>query len=200
MNGTLLEAYERSEKGSKVRKEGFVPGVVYGTAMQGSKSVKFQSDKIQMYLKNNTGRKVQFKLGQTVHTGFIKEIQRESVSNMITHIDIQAAGLDDKIKMKLPVVFHGRTRLESSGLILDEYLSKVSVYGKEKDIPDEISFDVSDKKAGSVIKVSNLAAINGVKFLDEPNEVIAIINEPKRVDIEATEEAAPTTQPPTPEA
>lgn len=190
MNETLLEAQERNEKASSLRKNGFVPGVIYGKGLKESKSVKFDAKKMDNYLKSLSGRKVQVKLNGSTQTGFIREIQREPVSGKMTHIDIQIAGLNDNVKMKLPVVFEGRTKLEAHGLLLDVHASEVTVFGKEKDIPESIMVDVSEGKVGDVIDVASLTVGNGVKLLDEAHEVLAIITEPKRVQEDKEEAAA----------
>jgi large subunit ribosomal protein L25 len=111
----------------------------------------------------------------------------------LTHIDIQIAGLNDIIRMKLPVIYEGRNKLESSGLLLVVYVSEVIVHGIEKDIPESIIFDVSDKRAGDVINASMITLNNGVKLLDGTNEVLAVVSEPKRVETEVEDQAAPST-------
>lgn len=195
MNGTLLEAQQRNEKGSKVRRNGFVPGIIYGSGEKENKPVKFQADKLEAYLKKLSGKKVQVKLGEEIQTGFIKEMQREPATGKIIHIDIQVAGLNDIVKMKLPVIYEGRGKLESQGLVLDINISEVTLHGMEKDMPEKIIIDAGDKKAGDVITASMLELGEGLKLVDDPDEVMATVNEPQRIEIEQAEENAASDQP-----
>ncbi len=186
MSEVLLEALERDEKGNKVRKNGFVPGIIYGSGEKENKSVKFQADKLDTCLRKLSGKKVKVKLGEEIQTGFIKETQRAPITGKLMHIDIQVAGSEDMVRMKLPVIFEGREKLELKGLMLDVHASQVTLHGMEKDLPEKLTIDIGDKNAGDIITASMLKLGAGLKLVGDPDEILAIINEPQ-IEEEETE-------------
>lgn len=194
MSGTLLEAFERTERGNKTRKSGFIPGILYGSGLKESRMVKFETEKLENDLSKTSNKKIKVKLGEDVEDGFIKEVQREPVSKRVLHIDIQVAKGTDIVKVQVPVAIEGRAALESQGLILDIQSQELTIHGAEQDIPENIVVDVSNLKVGDAITVSRIKVRDGLKIVDEPTKVIASASVPKEEEVETETEDTTTNE------
>lgn len=186
MSEAVIYASERTEKVNKVRREGFVPGVINGKDI-GSQSIKFEEKEVVKLLHEHASNpRISVKVGDKVRSCVVKEIQKESLKGKIIHIDLQAIHDEDVIRVKVPVVFTGREKLGLTHEILQENISELEVMGKAADIPQSITIDVGDKKFGETITVKDIELEKRIKVVGNENEVIAVVTAAK--EIEGTEE------------
>ena len=142
-----LDAREAHGKANKrLRREGVVPGVVFG---KGEPSTPVQVDaKTFETLYRAAGRTsvVQIKMpGQRAATsGIIKSVQRNPLSGGAIHVDIFLVNLTTEMEIDVPLVFVGVSpAVEETGGTLLHNLSSLHVKALPNDIPHEITVDVS---------------------------------------------------------
>jgi large subunit ribosomal protein L25 len=175
----MICAIERDEKPNKVRKEGFIPGVVYGKGM-GSKSVKLDPKELKRLLQEHArNAKVKVKIGNEVKECILKELQKDTLSGQILNVELQSIHSDDMIKLKVPVIFHGKDELAARQELLQEYAPEVEITGKANIMPEHVVVDVRERKAGEKITVKDIKVGDGIKLLNDENEIIAVITEIK---------------------
>jgi large subunit ribosomal protein L25 len=102
--------------------------------------------------------------GQT-HVAKIQDIQFHPVSDAVNHIDFYEVSDDKEIIIDLPVIVTGNSVGVREGGKLIQDKRKVKVKGLVKNIPDEISIDISEIGIGENIKVGDLEHKN-LEFLD----------------------------------
>lgn len=172
----VIYAVEKDEKPNIARKHGFIPGVIYGKDIK-SKSIKLDQKELGKLLqKHAKNTKVQVKLGNEVRHCVIKEVQKDSLNGQILHVGLQAVRSDDTIRLKVPVVFHGKDKLGVKQQ-LQEFVFEVELAGKAVDIPEFVSVDVGDRQLGDKITVRDIQVGNGVKIMEDENKVIATITQ-----------------------
>lgn len=189
MSESIIYANERTEKINKLRREGFVPGVLNSKGMN-SKSIKLsEKEVIKLLHEHAKNAEVSVKVGDQVNHCIIKEIQREPIKGKIIHIDLQAIHDDDVIRLKVPVIFNGKEKLGIVHEILQEYVSEVEIMGKAACLPQSLTVDIGDKKYGDKITVKDIPVEDGIKILNDKKEVIAVVTAVKET-AEAEEDAA----------
>jgi len=189
MEIAILKAMERSEDPKKVRKAGFIPGVL-NEAGSAATSVKFETSVLNKIIaKHGINAKVSVELGAEKKFGFIKEIQRQAVEDKIIHVTIQLVSKDQEVKMQLPINYHGHAELEHRSLQLQVYKSEVEVTAKAALMPDGVIVDVSGKESGENITAVNFNLPPEIKILDAADEIYAVIKAVKEEKVEETEEA-----------
>jgi large subunit ribosomal protein L25 len=146
-----LDAREALGKANKrLRREGMVPGVVFG---KGEPSVAVQVDaKAFETLYRAAGRTsvIQIKMpGQRGATsGIIKSVQRNPLSGNALHVDIFLVNLLQEMEIDVPLVFVGEApAVEETGGTLLHNLSSLHVKALPNDIPHEIEVDVTVLKS-----------------------------------------------------
>jgi large subunit ribosomal protein L25 len=142
-----LDAREAQGKANRrLRRDGIVPGVVFG---KGTDSTPVQIDgKTFENLYRAAGRTsvVQLRLPGTSQntSGIIKHVQRNPLSGRPVHVDFFIVNLKQEMEVDVPLVFVGEApAVEETGGTLLHNLSSVHVKALPTEIPREIEVNVS---------------------------------------------------------
>ena len=180
-------ALERSSNAKKIRREGFIPGVIYGQDFE-SKVVQFDFLELNKLLKDNT-KTSRFKvnIGDSSTRCIVKEVQRDSATGRLIHIDMQSISENEEIKIKVPITFTGKRMIESKNLMIENYLTELELSGKMKYMPEGIEIDVENKEFGDKIIVSDIKIDSNLEVLDDKDEVVALISSAKQQEMKEDE-------------
>lgn len=146
------------KKLNKIRKQGLVPGNIYGPDFK-SKSVSVQQkDLVKTYKKVGETGVVYLSSDKDRIPVLIKTIQKHPVSGFLLHVDFRKIDLAKKIATNVPVKTSGVSEAVSQKagvlLILSDTLL---VEALPEDIPSYLEIDVSIiKEIGQEIKVADL--------------------------------------------
>jgi large subunit ribosomal protein L25 len=187
---------ERDERGSRetrrLRRSGFVPGVVYGgTGQEEATSFKIGARDLRNAL--HTGAALydlKVGSGKTLPV-IVKDQQVHPVRGEIMHIDLLEVRLDEKIHATVAIHLEGVEDAPGvkEGGVLEQVTREVSVEALPTDIPESIVVDVSGMQAAGTMHLSEVSAPNGVVLLDDPDEtIIATITIPTEVEEPEIEE------------
>ena len=130
----------------------------------------------------------------------IKELQRDPISGAFLHADLYAVDLQQKIHVSVPIHITGTAiGVSLGGGILDHATRELDVECLPNAIPEEFPVDVSGLEIGDSIHVRDIAVLEGVEILNDPDVSIvsvvapAIVEEeaPAEEELEAEGEAAP---------
>lgn len=155
MDDLVFNICERSEKGSKVRKNGEIPCIVYGNDHHKSLSAKITKKEMIRLLRYPKSSVVSLNLNGDFKKCIVKEMQQDAFGKII-HIDFQSISKGELVKLKIPVIFYGQEALEAKGLLLESFVNEVELQGEVGKFPDNISIDVSKLEEGNQILVRDL--------------------------------------------
>ena len=149
-----LDAREAQGKANKrLRREGLVPGVVYGKG-EGSTNVQVEAKTFEtLYRAAGKTSVVKFRLpgASRATSGFIKSVQRHPLSGRALHVDYYLVNLKVEMEVDVPLVFTGvAPAVEETGGTLLHNVSSIHVKALPTDIPHEIEVDVSVLKSFDV--------------------------------------------------
>ena len=146
-----LDAREAQGKANKrLRREGFVPGVVYGKG-EDSTNVQVEAKTFEV-LYRAAGKTSVVKLrlpgASRATSGFIKSVQRHPLSGRALHVDYYLVNLKVEMEVDVPLIFTGEApAVEATGGTLLHNMSSIHVRALPTDIPHEIVVDVSVLKS-----------------------------------------------------
>ncbi|HEY8421202.1 MAG TPA: 50S ribosomal protein L25 [Thermoclostridium sp.] len=170
----LIIAEERKENGKKVRKLGYVPGIIYGPGVEHNLNVQFNRKEINKFLKNHsTGSKAKVKINGKEHLCVVKSIQYGLINKEPVHIDFYASSENSSVKVSVPFKFVGREKLAVDRLVLNILQDEIEIQGALKDLPEIIEVDVSKMANGSEITMGDVTLPEGVKLLSKEDVVVA---------------------------
>lgn len=183
------------KKVSRLRREGVIPANVYG---HGLDSVAIQVPKDELvHVMRTAGRNeiVYLRLdGEEPRPTFLRQVQRNPVTDAILHADFYQISLKEKVRMEVPVALVGTAPAEQTyGGTLLHSLDRISVEGLPTDIPSVIEVDVSGlEEIDAAIHVSELNVPEVITVLTDAEQVVAKIAPPhvEKVEEEVVEEAA----------
>ena len=191
MKEIILEATDRIKQPGKFKEEGFVPGVLYGDGVDKATSVKFNTIALKKILSSHgSNAKVWINHNNSKKFGFVKEVQKDAVSEKIIHIDVQMVSKDHEIKLQLPIFYRGEEELKNRQLVMQTYKSEIGVFGKMALMPDTIYVDVSDKKLGDTITVSNFNLDSMLEINEKDDLIFGIVVYAKNQGVIEAEEIA----------
>ena len=178
-----LNASRREMLGSRVkqlRKSGYLPAVLYG---KGQESIPLQvpvKDFKKAFESAGESTLIFVNVDGQVYPTIIRDISRDAISDDILHADFYKVRLDEKIKAKVAVVFHGESpAVKDLGGIFVRNINELEIEAFPQDLPHEIVIDMSLLKViGDQILVKDLKLDSKLKAVAEAEEIIATVQEP----------------------
>jgi large subunit ribosomal protein L25 len=175
---------EGSRSARRLRREGQVPGVIYGG---GEAPQHFAVD--ARTLRNtlaHAGQVIEVSVGGASTNVLIKDVQRHPVRGEAVHVDLLRVRMDVAIHATVAIDFTGAEDGPgvNEGGIFNQELREVNIEALPGDIPDTITHDVSGLAMNETITLAVLTAPSGVTLLDDPETVIATITPPTLEPVE----------------
>lgn len=177
---------------ARLRREGMVPGIVYGPVIEGTVPVMVDRREFMKFYQSH-GHSTLFDLNWDggVESVFIREVQVDPVRRDPLHVDFFAPNLRRPIRAMVPLVLHNPT--STSEAILTEVRTEVEVAALPARIPAQLDVDVSGlEHVGDAVHVRDLVLPVDVELVTDGDEIIAQMA-PVAVaeaDVETVEEAA----------
>jgi large subunit ribosomal protein L25 len=172
-------APEGSRTARRLRREGLVPGVVYGG---GDEPQHFAVD--ARTLRNtlaHAGQVIEVAIdGGAATNVLIKDVQRHPVRGDAVHVDLLRVRMDQVIHATVTLELTGADEAPGvvEGGVFNQELRELRIEALPGDIPDAISYDVSDLEMNATVTLEVVAAPEGVELLDDRETVIATITPP----------------------
>jgi len=181
-----LKANRRKDVGKgvarRLRKDGFVPAVVYGSKTEPVllsvnsaeliKILKGKEENVFINLIVDNGKKIEkFTL--------IKELQIDPVSGKFRHIDFFEIDKNQAITLDIPIHFTGEAAGVETGGDLHHIKREIKVSCLFAVLPEFVDVDVSGLNIGDSIKVHDIKLPEGVTVLDPEDTIIASVTAPK---------------------
>ncbi len=177
------------------RREGFIPGVVYGKAISSmSVSIPAKSFKTLLETKGHNvilNLEIQDEKGTQTITSILKELQREPVTDEISHLDFVNISLTEEMVTHVPIRFVGEAAGLKDGGIFEPLLRELEVSCLPQDIPSFIELDVSALTIGHSLHVSDIQVPDKVKILDGLQETVVTVAAPAAEEEVTAVAAAP---------
>jgi len=192
----------------QLRREGKVPGVLYGQGEAVSISLdpiefsKVMQAKQQGYVLIALSDKPA--KGKTERNAILKEVQYDPLTGDVLHADFFEVVMDKPIKVSIPIVVTGNIPVGVTlGGVLRQRERYLSLEGLPGDIPDTVSFDASNLEIGQVVKLKDLPLEKTLTPQDDPEKVIITLTMKKKLVEEEKEEGeaeGTTEETPSPDA
>jgi large subunit ribosomal protein L25 len=185
----VLAVEERPERGSRaarrLRREGFVPGVVYGGADADSTSFKVDARALRQVLVDGSALIDLAVAGGKRRPVIVKDQQLHPVRGEVMHIDLLEVRLDEKIQAPVSVQLTGTEEAPGikEGGVIEHVTHQLNIEALPTDIPEAITIDVSGMEIAATMHLSEVSPPPGVTFLDDPEEtIIATVVVPTEVE------------------
>lgn len=185
MEQVEIKAWKRVAFGKgasgRLRREGFVPAVLYGPGIDKNVCLKLGIKDIEKILHSHAGTNVLITLdveGGKPMTVILKSVEREPVRDILDHLDFMHVLKDRKITVEVPVVITGKAEGIASGGILQQEARKLRVECLPHDIPNIIEVDVTALHIGQSLHVKDILLKEGLRILDDEKLTVVLVSAP----------------------
>jgi large subunit ribosomal protein L25 len=185
-----LQVKERERRGSadarRLRRDGYIPGVLYGRGKE-PHAISVPERELRRVLTGQGGLHaildVVLEGQKTTHASILKDYQQDPIRGHISHIDLQEVRLDQPIQASVTVQLVGEPVGAKEGGVLSQVQREINIEALPMEIPEHIDLDVSGMAIGDTLRLADLEPMDGVGYLDNPEEtVLATVTLPTRVE------------------
>jgi large subunit ribosomal protein L25 len=181
---TQLSAERRESRPRSVltalRRNGRVPAVVYGSALENERIHVNGSELIRFLQQKGLTSVLELKFADgTVHQVMVQELQQDPIKDKILHVDFKQVKMDEPVDVEVAVHLTGEPQGVKAGGILQQQMRTVSIRALPGQIPDHIDLDISGLSVGDSVYVRDLTEGHQVELLTDPDEVVASVLPPQ---------------------
>ena len=193
MESILLNAKMRNNLGKKesktLRSLGKIPCVLYG----GKENVHFQLEENDLKKLVYTPKVfiVELTIDSTKIKALVKDIQFHPVNDKILHVDFIELVDEKPVNTQVPIILTGNSIGVLNGGKLVKNLRKLSLRAIPKNLPDNISIDITNLKIGDKIYVRDLN-YNQFEITTSENSVLVAIKTSRAAAVSYTHLTLPT--------
>ncbi len=191
----ILRAEPRTLLGKKVkrlRRDGLVPGVVYGPVLNETVAVSVNRREFERFFSRNGHSTVVSLVWEGGRQPvLVREVQTDPVTRAPLHVDFFAPNMRQKLRQSVPLVLINAN--ENTAGVLQAVLTEVEVEALPADLPHQIDVDIQGLvEVGDTVHVSDLSVPDNVEVMTDAEELVASI---VAESVEEAPEGAVTAEP-----
>lgn len=194
-----IKAQPRTITGKKVkrlRRDGLIPGVVYGPAVRGTQVVSVSAQEFErVYERAGTTTVLDLSVdGGLPRPVLIHQVQHDYLRRHLIHVDFLAPDMLVELIVSVPLATSGESpAIEEHDGILTQLVTELQVRCLPDAIPHVIEIDLAGlKEIGAQVLASDLVLPAGVTLVTPEDELLVKIDQPQlevEEDTEAEDEA-----------
>jgi len=187
MDLITVQKRDISKKPKQLRRSGFVPGNVFGGALQ--EPIAIQVDEAtarRLFRLKREGSRLRLSLDGQVIPVQIKEKTLNNLSNEIVHVSFQALKADQKVNSVIHILLKNADNVAGT---LERNMLEIPYSSLPADMIDTITIDLDGLPVGSVIRVGDIPELQNEKIdlQVDKESIILRTSENKRAVTESVE-------------
>jgi large subunit ribosomal protein L25 len=179
-----------SNKVKKIRREGWIPGVIYG---HGEKSlhIKLKEEDLKELIhrlhSEATLINIDFEGKELV--ALIREVVRDPLTEKLLHIDFQHIHEDEEVTVHVAIEFEGEAEGVKVGGILNVEHRYLTVRCLPKNMPEDFVVDISELGIGDSLHIRDIDLPPDVKVVEDlASTIVNVLSPRKIVEVKPIEE------------
>ena len=179
----------------QVRREGYVPAVVYGSEEE-PMPIKVAELDLRPLIYTDEFHRVSVNVDGNSYECILKDVDYHPVTDRVRHADFQVLHPGQQIKLSIPVHFQGTAIGQKEGGLAQTFVNEISIKALPKDLPNYFEVDITEMEIGDSVMVRDLAR-EGIEILTPADQTLVTITIPRAIieleeaeAAEAAEEAA----------
>ena len=177
----VLETSKREGQGSKkaarLRKEGKLPGVLYGHK-EATETIVLSAEML-MHAIHHKARVVDLQSKAGLQKALIQELQWDHLGKELLHVDFKRVDVNERIAVTVPLELKGIAPGVTGGGFLDQPMHMLRVECLAIAVPESVRVNIGELQIGAVLHVSDLHLPEGVKALDDADAIVVQVKAPQ---------------------
>ncbi len=186
----------------KLRSAGLIPAVIYAPKKPGIPLTLDRMEATRLFtgsgLHRIWGMDIAGDKGETAHMVMCKDVQKDPVTGLITHIDFYEVTSGHKLTTSIPVVYTGKAfGVTEQGGAMQTLMREISIRCLPENLPEYIEVNVETLHIGQNLAIRDIRTYPNVEFLDDTDRVmvtVAAIKEIKVTEAQPLETEAAATE------
>jgi large subunit ribosomal protein L25 len=188
---TLQVKTRAAGKANALRRDGLVPGVVYGPSIESMPVSIARKDLQTLFSQITRSSQIELKIDEDGDARelsvFVKVVDYDPITDEPLHVDFYHADVGHPLKLHVPVKVVGEPVGLKAGGILNVLFNTVRVHGLPKDIPHLITLDVTALDLGESIHVRDVD-FGEVEPMLPPERTLVTLMAPRAIALPEEEE------------
>ena len=185
MKSVALKAYPRSQvqraEVTKLRAAGRVPATIYGR-QAAPQNLEVVSKEIADLLNHSVSENLLVDLtvekdARSKRLALVQEVQHHPLTGKVVHVDFHEVAETEKVTIFVPVETTGEPAGVKNGGGTLEHILKVRCL--PKDLPEQITLDVSALEIGKSIHLGEIVPPAGVEIVGEKSRTVVAVAAPR---------------------
>jgi large subunit ribosomal protein L25 len=194
MTELILKAQIRDIFGKKVkklRKEGFIPGEVYGHNVSNKHIFVSKKDFLKVFKEAHENTVIQLDLDGEKIPVLISYVGYNYLNGEVETVDFHQLKMGEKIEVNVPVELKGESQASKKGFMVIKTLNEIRVLVSPTSIPHSFEIDVTSlKDLGDKITVKDVKFPQDIKVLVPSDTVIVSVVESTNEEISENKESS----------
>lgn len=174
----------------KTRAEKRVPAICYGKHFKTPLPISVDRSELSKVIRTSSSTSLyKFQSPEKTLDGqmvLIKARQNNPITDEIIHVDFMAVKMDQKLKVRVPVVLKGKAKGVVEGGILQQSSRTLNVSCLPNNIPTKIEADVTNLNINDSLHVSDIKLPEGVSIVGSIDYTLAVCVPPEKEEAAAT--------------
>jgi large subunit ribosomal protein L25 len=198
MKSVALKAFPRALSrragAKKLRDTGRIPGVIYGRQAP-PQNLEVRAKDLEDLIHHSVSENLLVDLevasdSRPKRLALVQEIQHNPVTGKMLHVDFHEVAETEKVTVMIPVETIGEPEgVKNEGGVLEHVLFKVRARGLPKDLPEQLTVDVSHLRIRQAIHLGEIKAPAGVELVGDKSIPVIAVAAPRTEEEEAAEAA-----------
>ena len=194
MKSVPLKAFPRtlSRRGGakQLRAAGRVPTVIYGRQAK-PQNLEVNAKELEELIHHSASENVLVDLSvesdaRPKRLALVQEIQHHPLEGDMLHVDFHEVAENEKVVVHVPLETTGEAAgVKTGGGVLEHILFKLKVRSLPKDLPEQITVDVSHLELGKAVHLGEIKAPAGVEILGDKKIPVVAVALPRSEEEEA---------------
>lgn len=192
-----MRTESRRTGNKKLRAAGRIPAVIYGRQTK-PQNLEVDAVALNDAIHHTASENVLVDLAvkddaKPKRLALVQEVQHHPLTRSILHVDFHEVSENEKVTLHVPVETTGEpVGVKTGGGVLQHVTFKLKVRALPKDLPEQITIDVSALELNRVVHLGDIKPPEGVEILGHKEVVIAACTPPRaEEEVAAPAEGAP---------
>ncbi len=185
-----LQAKKRTaeKKAAMVRTEGNIPAVAYGAGKENLSLAFSYKDFVQAFKEAGESSLITLSLEGANYPVLIQEIQRDPVTDRVSHVDLKIVDTTQTVRVAVPITFEGEAPAAKAGLgVVSRPMHEIEIEALPQNLPHGVTVSLTSLvDAQSQIHAKDIPLPQGVTLITESDAVIAVITAQQEEKTEET--------------
>ncbi len=190
----ILKADPRDTKlkPKQLRREGMIPGVLYGKSLEASLSIQFsQADAVRFLRSGTVGSRAELAVGDRKYPALLREVTYKPATRDLEHLSFQALVADEVITSIAHLILLNREKV--AGMV-QQPQNDISYRALPAHLFDRIEIDLEGKTTGDSMRVGDLDIADNpdIEILTPLDAMVFAISDPRAIatttDVDTDEE------------